>query len=102
MYIEIMIIKHIAMNGGVYYNVTPAQQRDLHSLIRPAFRNTVGVCHTCDANCDGNSIIFNCTISEMQCVDCFNDWQKHYTLSKEDYKRQAYTAESVYKILNEK
>lgn len=93
-----MVIKHIASNGGIYFNVDTEQQKILNPLLRPILRNPINACHTCA--CYSDKIIFNATIFEMQCIDCFEDWQKHYNLTKEDYKRQAYTAESVKRILN--
>jgi hypothetical protein len=95
-----MNMKHIALNGGIYFHVTPEEQIALRPLMRPIFRNGTGVCHSCACCCNDNDIIFNATISEMQCLDCFEDWSRGYNLSKEDYKRQAYNAESAERILN--
>lgn len=91
-------MKHIALNGGIYFHVDTEQQKKLRPILRPAFRHTINACHTCA--CYTDKIVFNATISEMQCLDCFEDWSRGYNLSKEDYKRQAYTAESVKRILN--
>jgi hypothetical protein len=91
-------MKHIALNGGIYFHVDTEQQKKLKPLLRPILRTTTDACHTCA--CYTDKIVFNATISEMQCLDCFKDWSRGYNLSKEDYKRQAYTAESVERILN--
>lgn len=90
-------MKHIALNGGIYFHVDTEQQKKLKPLLRPILRTT-DACHTCA--CYTDKIVFNATISEMQCLNCFEDWSRGYNLSKEDYKRQAYTAESVERILN--
>lgn len=94
-----MIIKRIAINGGIYFDVNVEQQKKLIPLLRPIFR-TINTCNTCACNCNTNTIVFNVTLFEMQCLDCFEDWSRGYNLSKEDYKRQAYTVESVEHILN--
>lgn len=94
-----MIIKRIASNGGIYFDVDTEQQKKLRPMLRPMFRTTINACHTC--GCCTNKIVFNATISEMQCIDCFNDWTKHYILSEEDYKRQAYNADGANMLLSE-
>ena len=94
-----MIIKRIASNGGIYFDVDTEQQKKLRPMLRLIFRITIDICHTCA--CRTDKIVFNATISEMQCIDCFNDWTKHYILSEEDYKRQAYNADAANSLLSE-
>lgn len=92
-----MDIKHISINGGIYFDVNTKQQNKLNPMLSPMFRITTNRCNTCA--CYTDKIIFNATICEMQCEQCFNDWSKCYILSEEDYKRQAYNAECVEKLL---
>lgn len=93
-----MNIKHIADNGGIYFNVdTEQQQKKLRPMLRPIVRQMTNMCHTCTAISD--KLIFNATISEIQCEECFHDWEKCYILSQEDYKCQAYNAESAERLL---
>ena len=95
-----MNMKHIAANGGIYFNVdTEQQQKKLRSMLRPIVRQMTNMCHTC--TCMSDKLIFNATISEIQCEECFHDWEKCYILSQEDYKCQAHNAENAERLLNE-
>ena len=92
-------MKHIAINGGIYFEVDTEQQKKLRPLLRSILKRMISTCHTCTSMSD--KLVFNATISELQCIDCFHDWEHCYVLTSEDYKCQAYTAERAEQLLNE-